>query len=65
MGILTPQQYNDLLEALVDAFDSRARLARMVKLRLGVSLNRISEAEELDQVSFSLIGEAERLVLGG
>ena len=59
MQRLTGEQYEQLTHALLDAFETRARLSRMVRYRLDRKLATISEAEELEQVVFSLIGRAE------
>ena len=59
MGILTNTQYEAFYQALLSAFPSKARLGRMVRFRLDINLNEISEATELRQVVFDLIEEYE------
>jgi hypothetical protein len=59
MRRLRGPEHQKFTNALIDAFETRARLTRMVRYRLSLPLAAISEAEELEQVAFSLIGRAE------
>jgi hypothetical protein len=59
VGILTGPQYQQLSEALVDAFSDEGRLRQMLRFRCDISLNAIVGPGPLVQRSFDLIEVAE------
>jgi len=56
---LSGSQYEQLTDALLQAFPSQARLRRMVRYRLGMNLSAISMGDDLTSIVFGLIEEAE------
>jgi V8-like Glu-specific endopeptidase len=56
---LTGKQYQQLTDALIDAFPSQQRLAELVKFRLEKNLNAIAMGDDLKEIIFKLIGIAE------
>ncbi|HKP52946.1 MAG TPA: effector-associated domain EAD1-containing protein [Chloroflexia bacterium] len=56
---LSSEQYEQLNNALVDAFPSRAKLARLVKFKFNRLLAAISDESDITQVVFTLIQTAE------
>jgi V8-like Glu-specific endopeptidase len=56
---LTGRQYQQLTEALVDAFPEPQKLAQMVRFRLEKNLNAIAMGDDLTKIVFKLIGTAE------
>jgi hypothetical protein len=56
---LTGSQYQQLTEALENAFPSQQRLAEVVQFRLSKNLNVIAMGDDLRTIVFRLIGAAE------
>ena len=59
MGLLTPAQFGDFIEVLLDAYPVRLQLAQMLTTRLGRSLDAISVTGSLEGDAFQLIQTAE------
>jgi len=49
---LTGKQYQQLTDALIDAFPSQQRLAELVKFRLEKNLNAIAMGDDLKEIIF-------------
>src|SRR6266571_6174457 len=56
---LSNRLYNELTEAISDAFRTPAKLNRMLRFRLGKRLNEITLADNLIDMVFGLIDAAE------
>jgi V8-like Glu-specific endopeptidase len=56
---LSGQQYQQLTDALVNAFPSQAKLAQFVRFRLEKNLDAIAMGNDLTEIVFKLIGTAE------
>lgn len=56
---LTGQQYEQLTEALLDAFPSQGKLAQLVTFRLEKNLNAIAIGNDLKEIIFKLIETAQ------
>ncbi|MEI6046228.1 MAG: effector-associated domain EAD1-containing protein [Chloroflexota bacterium] len=56
---LTGQQYQQLTEALLDAFPSLAKLDQMVQFRLGKNIHAIALGDDLKEIVFKVIRAAE------
>src|SRR5437868_6974510 len=56
---LTGQQYQQLTDALLDAFPSPAKLAEMVRFRLEKNIYTLALGDNLKEIVFKLIGSAE------
>jgi len=56
---LDGRQYQQLSDALLDAFPTLARLTQMVRFRLGRNLSAIALGDDLAEIAFKLIQTAE------
>lgn len=59
MGMLAPEQFGDLIAALVDAYPVRVDFAQMLRVRLGKSLDALASTGALEADIFRVIETAE------